>query len=476
MLPEKFIEYLTEAAGVSNVPAILDAIQNTKPKVSIRINPLKVGRQLTEVLGLSQLPYSVRTTQVPWCKDGIYLSERPVFTLDPALHAGGYYVQEPSSMFLAVLEPVLNSLNCRNLLDLCASPGGKTTHLISMMPRGAQLIANEVIKTRVAPLKENVIKWGDHSVVVTNMDPGGFSTQINRTDPDAKENKSGSNLFFSVDKSGSCRISPFDFILVDAPCSGEGMFRKDPSAIAEWSEEGVIMCAARQRRILSDIWTSLKPGGLLAYSTCTFNLYENDGNISWLKSELGAEIFDLYEFYKSKSIEDKFNPTLVNEWGIKHTKEGGFQFFPGLAEGEGFFFTLLKKPGEVEEETSEKMQEVSGARHRVMSNWHNVSSNKQKVSGKRQVVSKKRQEAMGKGQPEHEYALSINYKEELPSVELSREDALKYLSRNALYLDGAPMGYLRVTYNGLGLGFVKNLGSRANNLLPMNWRIRMDVP
>jgi len=450
MLPEKFIEYLTEAAGVSNTPVILDAIQNTKPKVSVRINPLKCP----------QLPNIVDTTSVPWCKDGLYLAERPVFTLDPALHAGGYYVQEPSSMFLAVLEPVLNILNCRNLLDLCASPGGKTTHLISMMPRWAQLIANEVIRTRVAPLKENVIKWGDHTVVVTNMDPDGFSKQINKSKQGTQTNTSGSKRqdysaddFFAVDKSGSCRISPFDFILVDAPCSGEGMFRKDPSAITEWSEESVKMCAARQRRILTDIWTSLKPGGLLAYSTCTFNLYENDGNISWLKSELGAEIFDLYEFYRSNSIEDKFNPTLVNEWGIKPTKEGGFQFFPGLAEGEGFFFALLKKKGDVEV----------------------ASGKRQDLSGKKQVASDKKQVAIGKEQPDHEYALSIDYKGEWPSVELSKEDALKYLSRNALYLEGAPMGYLRVTYNSLGLGFVKNLGSRANNLLPMNWRIRMNV-
>ncbi|MFA5850742.1 MAG: hypothetical protein WC833_12795, partial [Bacteroidales bacterium] len=325
---------------------------------------------------------------------------------------------------------------------------------------------------RVAPLKENIIKWGDHTVVVTNMDPGGFTTQIcSGSKPSKfKYGKSGitkrqdsyADVFFSVDKSGFCRINPFDFILVDAPCSGEGMFRKDPSAIAEWSEESVKMCAARQKRILADIWTSLKPGGLLAYSTCTFNLYENDGNISWLKSELGAEIFDLYEFYRSNSIEDKFNATLVNEWGIKPTKEGGFQFFPGLAEGEGFFFALLQKPGEIE------VEEVLGKRHESISNRQDASGNRHDELG---TESK----AVGNGQPEHEYALSINYKGEWPSVELSREDALKYLSRNALRLEGAPMGYLRVTYNGLGLGFVKNVGSRANNLLPMNWRIRMDV-
>jgi len=438
-IPDKFKEYLLEAAGACDTPLILDAIQNREATVSIRINPLKGAHGYANCVP-DDGAHNLRP-RVPWCKDGYYLSERPIFTLDPALHAGAYYVQEPSSMFLAVLEPVFNLMKPQNLLDLCAAPGGKTTHLISMMPRGSKLIANEVIKSRMASLKENVIKWGDHSVEVTNRDARDFVKMRNRMDSKQWISNQGD--------SDEDRFS-FDFILVDAPCSGEGMFRKDPSAVNEWSEENVKLCAARQKRILADIWRSLKPGGLLAYSTCTFNRYENDDNIAWLKSEYGANIFDLYGFYKSNGIEDKFNPELVKEWGTVPTKEGGFQFFPGLAKGEGFFFALLQK-AVINEEFPDSLQH--GAR--------------QESAGQSDL--------MKMGQPKHEYALSISYAGEWPSVELSREDALQYLSRNSIKLEDAPLGYLRVTYNGLGLGFVKNLGNRANNLYPMNWRIRMDI-
>lgn len=417
-LPEAFKNLLLESAGAYLAPRIQEAIQNSYPFVSIRINPLKVS---------NTLPMPVKRG-VPWCKDGYYLSARPVFTLDPSLHAGAYYVQEPSSMFLAVLEPIFNILKPRTLLDLCAAPGGKTTHLISMMPRDSKLIANEVIRTRVAPLKENVIKWGLHSVDVVSMDVAKICNGVRFGD-------AGESL------------DSFDFVLVDAPCSGEGMFRKDPSAIAEWSEDNVKLCAARQRRILSDIWDSVNPGGLLVYSTCTFNRYENDGNVAWLKKTYGAEIFDLFGFYRSNGLEDRLNSDLIKEWGIVQTEEGGFQFFPGLVEGEGFFFALIQKPGSIPD-----LVKKSNTKNNGKSSALKISS-----------------------QPEHEEALSVDYSGKWPSVELSREDALQYLSRNAIKLENAPIGYIRVTYKGLGLGFVKNLGNRANNLYPMNWRIRMQL-
>lgn len=458
-LPEKFKEYLLESAGAEMTPRILEALVRDKQPVSIRINPLKLkGKGAAEVIFGDNI-----LEPIPWCPDGYYLKERPVFTLDPALHAGAYYVQEPSSMFLSVLEPVFNIINPTVLLDLCAAPGGKTTHMISMIPRsssdpdeimgnGPLIIANEVIKSRVATLKENVLKWGDHSVVVTNRDARDFSM-----------GKISPNKFSTENYSPNDSTYSFDFILVDAPCSGEGLFRKDPSAIAEWSEESVKMCAARQKRILADIWDSLKPGGLLAYSTCTFNIYENDGNVAWLKNEYKAQTFDLFGFYKSNFIDNKFNPELVKEWGIMPTKEGGFQFFPGLVKGEGFFFALLQKP------LSNKSQNfITGNNYTGIVNPVNPVK---PVNSVKQVKSVKHESI----QPEHEYSLSIRYAGEWPSVELNKEDALLYLSRNSLKLEGAPLGYLRVTYNGLGLGFVKNLGTRANNLYPMNWRIRMDI-
>lgn len=438
-LPEAFKAYLLEAAGLYNAPIILNTIQNSEPIVSIRFNPLKLAGSCGIKPCVQDLLDSLApASQVPWCKDGFYLSERPVFTLDPALHSGAYYVQEPSSMFLAVLEPIFKVMQPQSLLDLCAAPGGKTTHLISMMPRGSKLIANEVIRTRIGPLRENVIKWGDHSVEVVNLDA-------------AKICKS---------------LDSFDFVLVDAPCSGEGMFRKDPSAIEEWSEENVKLCAARQRRILADIWESVNPGGLLVFSTCTFNRYENDGNVAWLKSTYGAEVFDLFEFYRVHGLEDKFNADLVKGWGIVQTKEGGFQFFPGLVHGEGFFFALLRKP--------DSQVNFEPAKTKINKGFHAKKGRFERTgsgSGKPGFASQKEN-----AQPDPEYALSIDYSGEWPSVELNRDDALQYLSRNSIKLQGAPLGYVRVTYKGLGLGFVKNLGNRANNLYPMNWRIRMQLP
>ena len=518
-IPAKFIDYLIEAAGSQIAATVLKAIRSGTPEVSIRINPMKVSDPAALDLPLNG--------NIPWCKEGYYLSKRPNFTLDPALHAGAYYVQEPSSMSLSVLEPIFRDLRPREILDLCAAPGGKSTHIISMAMRHSsvyssshspshspfhssdhssanssdhlsdqspdhssvlsseiagnnlsfvnnpqdiylpRITCNEVIKSRAAILNENVTKWGVNSVNVTSKDPENF----------AREG------------------STFDLILVDAPCSGEGMFRKDPDAISEWSEENVKLCAARQRRILSDIWDALVPGGILIYSTCTFNKYENDDNLRWLKSEIGACSFS---FFNSQELE---------KCGVVITHEGGFQFFPGVVRGEGFYFAVVRKPFDKNGEFT-----VFPERERFLGvnsekvNSEKVNSDKLRVNREKGVSDKlKVKSEKGRGEkyrngekdwkkqfdkkrdfsqnplntipelPEHQLALSVNYEYEhdWPSVELPKEVALTYLSRNTISLDPkAPLGYLRVTYNGLGLGFVKNLGSRANNLYPMNWRIR----
>jgi len=517
-IPSKFVDYLIEAAGSRSASIVLDAIREASPTTSVRINPLKV----TDLAALG-LPVG---RQIPWCNDGLYLKVRPQFTMDPAFHAGAYYVQEPSSMFLAVLEPVFEKLRPMEILDLCAAPGGKSTHLISMAMRhyaadaaqtaspheecGAYQMApaaphpfnvsphitcNEVIKTRVGVLAENVAKWGVQSVSVTNHDPSWFKSDG----------------------------QTFDFILVDAPCSGEGMFRKDPDAISEWSVENVKLCAARQQRILSDIWDTLVPGGILAYSTCTFNRIENDGNLRWLKTELGALPFDILKFYQdnysdNSAVTPLLSKEMIESWGIVITPEGGFQFFPGLVEGEGFYLALVRKPfeGDIIEQVDKTIvtyadypcfsehignklakqeknlkrkisgQQVQNERLSIKYSQekHNKSGNaagqnfSDKQSGKlsnKIKTSSDQQDINQLIQPDHKYALSIDYAGEWPSMEIARADALTYLSRNAIILKDAPMGYVRVTYHGFGLGFVKNLGNRANNLYPKNWRIRKDI-
>ena len=256
MFDPGFIRLLTESVGEEKARIVLDAL-GRDPSVSVRLNPSK----------LTEVPFP-DAERVPWSPYGWLLPERPSFTMDPLFHAGCYYVQDSSAMFVGELfrrtfvpegRPVV--------LDLCAAPGGKTTDLAAslraMCGDGFTLLANEVMKARFRVLRENVATWGDSRVAVLSRDPSAF--------PDRPV---------------------FDAIVADVPCSGEGMFRKDDRAVEEWSAQTVAFCAARQRRILSDIWPSLKEGGLLVYSTCTFNREENDGNVGWICEELGAEVLD----------------------------------------------------------------------------------------------------------------------------------------------------------------------------------------
>lgn len=434
----KFVELLEAAAGGA-VPHVLEALR--EPAVTaIRVNPLKVKtpaatinilNSLTSENPDSELP-NTSYTIVPWCPDGYILKQRPVFTLDPAFHSGAYYVQEPSSMALELVRPLLQKLqevknSPINILDIAASPGGKTTHLISMKPEGSFMISNEVIRSRVGALIENIVKWGDHEIVITNNDPSDFT---------------GLTSFF-------------DFILADVPCSGEGMFRKTtdkkivPVALAEWSVQNVEVCRLRQRRIISDIWPTLASGGILVYSTCTFNNRENDENIQWIKESLGAEILDFKDFT---------DVSVLKEAGVRISSAGGLRFFPGEVVGEGFFLAVMRKPY-VKEDTFGKNQFEKYARKLKIINYKSAEKSTQ---------------------PPHESALSIKYSNEYPSIELSRQNALLFLSKGnltPLAISSQPLskGYYRVTYEGNGLGFIKFLENRVNNLFPIERRIRMQI-
>ena len=438
-LPDKFLEFLLQATGEDLFPLVKEAIESSSPVTSIRLNPFKPLPPEIQSFANNAIEMNDR---VPWCSDGYYLPERPYFTHDPSLHAGAYYVQEASSMFLEILRPLLNSFTEKpiRILDLCAAPGGKSTHLISMAPPESHIVVNEVVKNRLPALKENIIKWGVHSVNITSREASAFASR-------------------------SLESQQFDFILVDAPCSGEGMFRKDPVAIKEWSEESVMMCAKRQRSILADIWPALAPGGYLAYSTCTFNIYENDLNLKWLREELGALPADLATHPGSP----------VPNPGIIAGKEGGFRFFPGLVRGEGFFFALFRKPsgessgqslGQPFEKLSKKP--FSQTSHHSFGQASGKQSYKQSAKQPNSHLQKK-SDANPQIVPED--AFSILPDKRFPTVELSKEDALSFLARRTIVIKDAPLGYLLVTYGGLPLGYVKNIGTRANNLYPMNWRI-----
>ena len=380
MLPEAFVRTLPEEIGPERAQTVLSALSG-EPSSSIRLNPAK----------LTECPFP-GASHVPWSPCGYLLQERPVFTLDPLFHAGCYYVQDSSAMFVGELfRQVLDRFGPGvNVLDLCAAPGGKTTDLAASLRERFgdrfSLLANEVMRSRFGVLRSNVRTWGDPRVGVTSRDPAAFGSE-----------------------------PVFDIVVADVPCSGEGMFRKDEKAVEDWSPEAVAFCAARQRRILSDIWPVLREGGVLVYSTCTFNRRENDGNVAWIAEELGATVLQ------------------PGDWPSVVRTDCGYALLPGFVPGEGQYAALLVKDG-------------------------NASS---APSG--DVFARFRAD------------LPVPPPDPYPTYDLDRETALHYLHGDAVRIPDAPLGLLTLTYQGHPLGPGKNLGSRCNNLYPKDRRIRMDI-
>lgn len=441
-LPSDFILSMQGILG-EEASLLLDAIGGEQP-ASIRLN-----RSKTEWEG---------GEPVPWCPSGRYLDGRLTYTFDPLFHAGAYYVQEASSMFLD--QVVRNHVDAPVLaLDLCAAPGGKSTLLSSSLPGGSLLVANEVVRNRVPALVENLTKWGNPSVMVTNSATADFA------------------------QLGGC----FDFILVDAPCSGEGMFRKDAGAIAEWSPSNVASCAQRQRTILSDAWQALRPGGLLVYSTCTYNLEENEKNVHWLIDTLGAIPLAV--------------PTEA-EWGVTGALDGSdvpvYRFLPHKTRGEGLFMAVVRKDYDDDctaqlRHTKDKRQNVvvpqavkdfvagnasfdfgldNGAYSIKPKQWRDAIA---MLASQLRVVKAGTAVAAVKGRdiiPLHPLAMSAYCnRSAFTMVELSHDEAVTYLRRGALQLEGEGRGCQLVTYKSVPLGFVKRIGSRVNNLYPQEWRI-----
>ena len=405
---------------------------------------------------------------VAWATDAYYLHERPAFTFDPLLHAGCYYVQEASSMF--VEQAVKQHLShARVALDLCAAPGGKSTLLRSLLPDECVLVSNEVMRPRAQVLAENITKWGHPRCIVSSNYPADF-TPLGEL---------------------------FDLILVDAPCSGEGMFRKDEVAVAEWSPENVKVCWQRQRDILTDIWPTLRPGGLLIYSTCTFNTQEDEENVRWMTEELGAELLPI-------AIDPAWGitPSLIDD--VPHA----YRFLPGRTRGEGFFLAALRKPGEAtaplpyEERSPKKPKKGKDKQPNLPvpnecklwlaeSNaytYNNIGSEVVAIptdmvalhallSERLHLLKAGIDLAEIKGRdalPAHAVAMSTALNPDaFVRCELPYTEALRYLHREAIVLPAdTPRGFVIVTYRHQPLGFVKNLGGRANNLYPNEWRIR----
>lgn len=416
---------------------LLTSLDTASP-TTVRLNPFKK----TEVYANEE--------KIPWCKNAIKLVERPQFTLDPLFHAGCYYPQESGSM---ILDTVLRSLPLPAYpicLDLCAAPGGKSTLLLSFLEGRGLLVSNEVIHSRAQILKENVTKWGPNNTVVTNADPSEFD----RLD------------------------GFFDCMVVDAPCSGEGMFRKLPDSRTEWSEDNVHLCAARQTRILHDVWPSLKAGGYLIYSTCTLNEMENETNVQNFCQETGAEIITVPDL-----------PAKSDRKGL------GYYCLPNHMNTEGFYFAVLKKPDGIVSnikwktkkdfkpiKKTEEIEEVIDMDGQSFYDWNGklfvlpTEFEKEMLHVQAHLrtlkIGLELGEQMKKGlQFSHEWPLSCLNKKTFPSIELNLEQARSYL-RLAPFALEAERGIYQVCYNQIPLGFIKHLGNRFNSGYPKEWRIR----
>lgn len=459
-LPDEFTSRMKDMLGESEYDQFDKAITSTSP-TSIRVNPLKPSMDI---------PYG---QIVPWCKTGRYLEQRPSFTFDPLFHAGSYYVQEASSMFVNhIISTLINRPS--TVLDLCAAPGGKSTLAISALPLGSVLIANEIVRQRANILAENITKWGNPNTIVTNNCASDFQPL------------------------GAI----FDLIICDAPCSGEGMFRKDLQSIDEWSTANVFMCQERQREILSDIWQCLKPGGLLIYSTCTYNTLENEENAAWAAEQLGAELLSI---------------DIPSEWNISGNKLSNssfnvYRFFPHKTQGEGFFACIMRKNSDVEippTRVPKNKEHKKGADNRKGKELPIPKDIKQWLFHPEQYTFKSTptshtafptqhihlfEQALAhlkvihygitianiKGKtiiPAHSLAMSASLNAEMfPSTELTEQQAIAYLRTESITLSpSTPTGYVLLKYKGLPLGFAKNIGNRANNLYPSEWRIRKSI-
>jgi len=437
--PDTFLDHLEGVPGFSS-PAFQEA-HRMAPPTSIRQNPFK------------PVSLSFEASSIPWSKQGFYLDQRPSFTFDPLFHAGTYYVQEASSQ---LLEPILSA--CTDLtqplrvLDLCAAPGGKSTHLLSLLSENSLLVSNEVIRSRAGILQDNLDKWGCFNVVVTQEDPSVLG-----------------------------RVKGFfDVIVVDAPCSGSGLFRKDPEAMTHWNPAAVEHCSGRQKRILKDIWPALKEGGSLIYSTCSYSQQEDEEVVHWILSSFDAALQ---------------LPDLSSSWGITHT-EMGFRCWPHLMKGEGFFISAIKKKSAEAPLSSRNRVEVgklSASQQQTLSEWWQpvgitwlegteglwafpssllpelsvLSAICRPIRTGTLLGAWSRNDII----PDHALALSRYPHPSIPRLELDRAESIRYLQRGTLDRPELRKGWHLATHLGQSMGWIKSLGNRLNNCYPKHLRI-----
>jgi len=445
MLPEDFLKRISHQDYI-DATGLTEALGKPSP-VSVRINPYKWAQPVSGY------------KKVLWEPQGYYLPVKQLFTPDPLFHAGVYYPQEASSMFTGeVFRQVTAGMKELRVLDLCGAPGGKSTHLSALINDRGFLVANEVIRSRSAVLAENITKWGLGNTVVTQNDPSAFASLP----------------------------SFFDVIVADAPCSGEGMFR-NPAAVQEWSPQNARLCSERQRRIVMEVWPSLKPGGILIYATCTFNPAENEENISWFRDSTSSESVGI-DIGGSTGIEP-----------VRYAGTEGYGFHPGKVEGDGFFIAVLRKT----EGKSDSHLRIRIFGQKPSSKTSGLAGQMLTIDSDRLIIAENRVMALATDRnifsyindrltviksgtmigetkndtfiPAHDLAMSVKQKAGAwPVCDASYDEAVAFIRLEQFRIEGMPKGRILIRYRGVPLGFVNNLGSRINNGYPQAWRMRME--
>jgi 16S rRNA C967 or C1407 C5-methylase (RsmB/RsmF family)/NOL1/NOP2/fmu family ribosome biogenesis protein len=457
-IPEALLESLKSIKGF-NWEAFEKVHTSGDQVTSVRFNPAKasmVNGEWSTGDGIHHSPFNIHR-KIPWTQYGYYLQQRPSFTFDPLFHAGCYYVQEASSMFLEeALKQTVDLSKPLKILDLCAAPGGKSTHIHSLVSTDSLLVSNEVIRSRASVLKDNIIKWGCENVMVTNNDPKDFARLENY----------------------------FDVIVVDAPCSGSGLFRRDHAAITEWSENNVQLCSQRQQRILADVWPSLKKDGVMIYSTCSYSKEEDEDIVHWLMNEFTIDYSPL---------------TIHSDWEIIESG-GGYRFWPYKVKGEGFFMACIqKKEGETEAafKTKNKPELVTHKEMAFLEKWVK-NENKLFIKHVNTVYAwpEKHIDDLSflleqlhviysgilvgelmrdKLIPGHALAMSTVVQDTIHKTELEYDQSIQYLQRKEINMQTKDNGWQLATYQGHALGWMNVLPNRINNYYPKNLRIFKDI-
>ncbi len=438
-LSPQFIEQM-KLLLKENAQSFFDSL-HTSPPTSIRLNPDKVAS--------TKIPFE----KIPWCEHGYYLPKRFSFTTDPFFHLGAYYVQEASSMFLHHILKFLQIENKpKRILDLCASPGGKSTLIASVMHDDSLLVSNETVSSRVGALIQNMMKWGNANVVVTNNDAAAFGKMKNF----------------------------FDVIVVDAPCSGEGMFRKDDFAVQQWNPNLVLQCEQRQKNILNDVWDALTPGGFLIYSTCTFNKNENEDVLKHFIENNDCTSFEI-SANQLENISSSFDDKIFAD-----------RFFPHKTKGEGFFISVLQKTSSTIVTSEEKKIKKHDFKKHFFSflspnflvavlNGFTIGVNQLHAEMIANMVSKLNVKKFGVcignqvgSEMRYHHHLSMwpqLNNSEFDFLDLNYEDAIKFLRGQTDINCDSGKGWIIARYKNQNLGFAKNLGNRINNYYPKELRI-----